>query len=714
MIRPGGVMNKGYTTTKHCNMKSKLFSLSWMKALPLSVALLGMLGSCSDSVDQGDIYTFTGQSVMDFIKADTAQYSMFYKVLTKAKASSNSDSYLDALLSARGHYTVFLPTNKAMATYLDSIYGHKPYNIDTMSEATADVIAQNSIIDNGDENAYMTSDMTVGALVEGTLNDRHILVSFDTLEGGRFTVVLNGTSHIINSDNEVTNGYVHVIDQVISPSVSNLPSLMATADNLHIFSRLLSETGWADSMQLYRDEVYENLPDADVRQLGDKPYYNSGRTRPPHRYYGYTAFVETDSVYEADWGIPAPIMDGDVITNWDEIYAKFKQKCEEAYPNATSSDLKSKDNAINQFISYHLVPFRVSYDLLCVHFDEMGYNITLPNQLTCDIWAYYLTMDQRRMFKITHTHTDGVYHINRHSFRDNSFNGSYNETSCDREGITIVDNNGTNKNNALNGYYYPIKGILIYDNGVPNSVLNERIRYNIAQNMPELMSNGLRHPATKGPNYYIPTKYQYVKNVIAQNCDMDYRTVLSWGNNGWQGIEGDQFAWRGSNMTMTIKLMPVPYSGTWEIRWGVSHLDSRGLVQVYIGTDPQRMQAVGLPFDLRPTSADVRIAKGDQTDFGGDTLLAIENDQQMRNLYNMKGPKQYCQNRTTTAHTVPLRDRLLTCRRILYRGYLDHNKTYWIKFKTCLDISSLELFGNYVELCPKNVWDNPLLNEDIW
>ena len=391
----------------------------------------------------------------------------------------------------------------------------------------------------------------------------------------------------------------------------------------------------------------------------------------------------------------------------DEAFLMIKEEMKE-------HDLKSKDNAINQFISYHLVPFRVSYDLLCVHFDEMGYNITLPNQLTCDIWAYYLTMDQRRMFKITHTHTDGVYHINRHSFRDNSFNGSYNETSCDREGITIVDNNGTNKNNALNGYYYPIKGILIYDNGVPNSVLNERIRYNIAQNMPELMSNGLRHPATKGPNYYIPTKYQYVKNVIAQNCDMDYRTVLSSGNNGWQGIEGDQFAWRGSNMTMTIKLMPVPYSGTWEIRWGVSHLDSRGLVQVYIGTDPQRMQAVGLPFDLRPTSADVRIAKGDQTDFGGDTLLAIENDQQMRNLYNMKGPKQYCQNRTTTAHTVPLRDRLLTCRRILYRGYLDHNKTYWIKFKTCLDISSLELFGNYVELCPKNVWDNPLLNEDIW
>ena len=314
-------------------MRNKLFKSILIRVLPLFLVLVtGMNISCSDSVDTGSMYTFVGQTITDYI-ANDSDFTMFYRVIKKSKVSSRSNSTLDALLSARGHYTCFIPTNEAMKIYLDSIYGHKAYVLDTMSQATADVIAQNCIIDNRDDDAFKTSDLVVGAIPQGTLNDRHILVSFDTLVGGKFTVILNGASHITKGDIEVTNGMVHQVDRVISPSNSTLSALIGEAGNMKIFYHLLEVTGWADSLTPYRDEVYESKTDEEVKPTT----YFTTLTRPPHRYYGYMAFVETDSVFNQKWGIPLPQVNATtgLVSNWSEIMSAIQAKCTDNYTSAT-------------------------------------------------------------------------------------------------------------------------------------------------------------------------------------------------------------------------------------------------------------------------------------------------------------------------------------------------------------------------------------------
>lgn len=682
-----------------------------MRVFPLSLLALAGIGmSCSDSVDQSDMYTFVGETVTDYIAADS-NFSMFYKVIQKSKVSQQSKSYLDALLSARGNYTCFVPDNDAMKTYLDSIYGSQVYDLDTMSESVANVIAQNCIIDRGNYDAYKTSDLTKGTISEGTLNDRHIMVDFDTLEGGKFTVVLNGTSHITDPDIEVENGMIHVVDRVIAPSAANLPSLLAEAGNMKIFSYLLSVTGIADSMVYYRDETYEEATDDEVKPT--QYFTSSSYHRPEHRYYGYTAFVEPDSVYHDEWGIPMPEETNGVVTNWDEIVAAVKAKASEIYPNATASSLTSPDNAVNQFVTYHVMDYRVAYNDLTNHSTEYMYDNDFPDQLTVNTWDYYKASinGSFRMFKITQT-TDAVYHINRHSYYNNAFNGDYKETSCDHEGLTISNSNGVYPNNALNGYYFPINHIMVYDDYVRDVVLNERIRYNLASNFTEMMTNNIRTSHNDRLHYYIPVRYPYVKTLTVTDADVDFR-ICAMSGSGWQGIQGNQFAFQGLYI-VTFEMMPVPFDGTYEIRYGVSNLPERGLCQGYFGTDPSNLQAVGLPFDLRLYGTDSRIGSVLDVTLANDSALCIENDQQMRNHMYMKAPKYYSQNVNSGANNNPLRNRDRTLRLIVYRGEMKANTKYYFRFKTCLTNTSAYLFGSYFEIVPKSVWNNPLHNEDVW
>ena len=695
----------------------KTLTLFWLKALPICLAVLsGFQMSCKDSVDESDIYTFTGQTAMDYITSDST-LSLFAKVVAKSKVSQNSQSYTDALLSARGHYTIFAPTDEAVTEYLDSIYASKVWNIDTMSQKVADVIIQNCIIDHGTLEALLTSDFPeAGAITQATLNDRHIMVSYGTDENGKFQVVLNSKSAIIKPDIEVTNGYIHVVNRVLSPSSSDLCALIGEAGNMHIFYWLLKETTWGDSIIKYRDEQYELYTEAEKRN--DVAFTSSSYHTPPHRYYGYMAFAETDDVFENEWGI-TPIMNRDVMTNAAEIKAVIEQKCKEAYPNATSDDWTSMNNAVNQFVSYHLVPFKEPYNWLVRHGDEIGFNTDLPDVLPMDLWTYFHTMGKpNRLFKITHRAKDGLYYINRKAYYNNAFDGDMKETSVAEPGIILHPDNGEYDNNALNGYYWPIDHILLYTDYTRDVVLNERIRYNIAQYFPEMMSNDLRTGITKSTHYYLPHKpYKYIDNLLndEHNCDTDYRTPINAGNTGWAGIESDQFAF-SNYFDATLKLMPVPVAGTYEVRWFVSQIASRGIAQGYFGTNPQNLVATGIPFDLRLLGGNPKIGSVTDIVLGYDSVLCIENDRLMRNHHYMKACRTYCKNYFGQAHTwaQSLRNRAESLRLLVYRGWMEPDKTYWLRMKTMLNNATAECFADAIEIVPKSVYDNPERTEDVW
>ena len=100
--------------------------------------------------------------------------------------------------------------------------------------------------------------------------------------------------------------------------------------------------------------------------------------------------------------------------------------------------MQSQDNAVNQVVSYHLLPFMAPLDKLfhsSISYDKFANPAYLINQ-----WDFTRPMGKlNHILKIIETGADSIFHLNRQCSYDNGFNGTYKETSCDYEGpLTVV------------------------------------------------------------------------------------------------------------------------------------------------------------------------------------------------------------------------------------------------------------------------------------
>ena len=145
-------------------------------------------------------------------------------------------------------------------------------------------------------------------------------------------------------------------------------------------------------------------------------------------------------------------------------------------------------------------------------------------------------------------------------------------------------------------------------------------------------------------------------------------------------------------------------------------LDQSGRImgQLYFGTNPDNLQALGLPLDFRMSTSDPSIGwVPDEKD----VEINLENDKHMRNRGYMKGPNQFAVNSYGNAMTQPLRSATGTrnaIRRIIYTGKLEQQKTYYIRVKTLLEgVTTNGIALDYMELVPKWVYSG-VEAEDIW
>lgn len=140
----------------------------------------GLLFSCRDKIDESDMYSFTGMQIIDYLNSnDSTTY--FAYLTSRVKLSKKSSSTVADLLSARGNYTCFAPTNEAVQTFIDSVYNTTGYSIYDVSDSTAAEIVNNSLVDSEQEEALLSTSFQVGSLERQNFNDRFLTVRFDTI-----------------------------------------------------------------------------------------------------------------------------------------------------------------------------------------------------------------------------------------------------------------------------------------------------------------------------------------------------------------------------------------------------------------------------------------------------------------------------------------------------------------------------------------------------
>ena len=70
--------------------------------------------ACKEDIDESNLYTFTGETIEDYLANRSDRFSSFNYILSRI-------GYAD-ILSAYGTYTCFAPDNDAVAQYIDSLY----------------------------------------------------------------------------------------------------------------------------------------------------------------------------------------------------------------------------------------------------------------------------------------------------------------------------------------------------------------------------------------------------------------------------------------------------------------------------------------------------------------------------------------------------------------------------------------------------------------
>ena len=648
----------------------------------VAITALGLFAACTEHIDESSRYTFIGDTVASFLEKNEDTFSSFIEIAKRGGRFS--------VLAAYGQYTCFAPTNEAIEHFLhteDSLYqatgrfnGIDSPHLADLSDSMCVVISQTHII----PEAYLTTDMYEGVIPTLNFNDRYLVVSFDIDENNYGTVSINN-SMITVGDNEVENGVVHIVKDVVNPSSNVLPQQIESYDFLSIFSSALKETGLEDSLQLYKDYSYTD-GDKLIQRYDGNGYCNY----PANRYFKYTAFVESDSTYH-QYG----------IKGLDDLKA-FAEKW---YGTEDRDNPKSRNNALNKYMSYHLIDREVAYNrLVCYNIKNDYYNSEVNFKKNADRYEYYESMLKYTLFKVIKKLSDTEH--SPYLYLNFSNRPTINPEMKNHLNIKILSSSDVKdlgdeykdfNPSAINGIIHIIDKIMVYEEDeMAGNVMNERLRFDVASLMSELTNNGIRlcprgaAGNSNGSEFFIPTNYcKYYKSYNEES-----RLYYLTANTGWCDYQGDEFIAIGA-YDFAYRIPPVP-EGTYEIRLAYTGWPTRGIAQFYFDNE-----VTGIPVDLRYKGNDagspVGWVKDSKTDDNGKA-----NDKAMRNRGYMKGPSIY-----TYGGNMAARDYEGALRKIITTKYLTKGD-HWIRIKNVMedDNGYYQFMHDYIEIVPMTVIRN--------
>ena len=673
-------------------------------------ALFALTVSCSDDPSAEHYYTAKGDYANTYLLQRPETFSKFVEIIKKSKVVN-----LD-LLGTYGSYTVFAPTNAAVDNYL---MGRGKTSVAELTVEDCDTIAATHII----EQSYYTTDFSDATLPKMNMLDRYLTITCDSdyRDNGKIDIAyyINNDSKIIARDDSVENGVVHTMDRIINATSEMLPDLIRKDTTITLFNLALELTHLSDSMQVYIDENYYCSPDSFEKghtfQTGeeyDNVFYME------KRYYGFTAFIEPDEVY-ASRG----------INNIEDLKAYAKQVYDDMYPeDADITDPTDRRNSLNRFVSYHFLPARIIYNMLTCD------NVMLKcfDRRHWDVAEWYETMMPFSLMKISFpSGSEAARYVNRRGVQNRK----------DSRGVKIPGakilspgeaNKEVNKGSlvAVNGVYHYIKDIIHYGRETQEFVMDERLRFDASTLSPDFLTSGARGHSVRGEGG-CPSQYgMYGKKMNEPDPELNVNTCLGFkGGTAKNFIYDDVnthlhvrnrylnfWPYQGDEVTICgrydvqFKLPPVP-EGTYELRIGtIINWPTRGIIQVYLDGDP-----CGIPIDMRKNGDDPSIGHRRDSDIGEDEEAIVAYDKALHNRGWMKAPKSWGpinQDGTGNRDANGIRDTPAAMRRIFATFYTDGKTEHWVRLQQKLESLNGTFAFDFLELCPRSVYNNENYPED--
>lgn len=468
-----------------------------------------------------------------------------------------------------------------------------------------------------------------------------------------------------------------------------LMDLMKQKADLTVFTKLLQETGWSDSLIKSKDETY--VPIQDPPTTSPLGFQEQGFV-PQERPFAFTVFAENDSVFSS-----LGITDAASLT----AYLQEHYAADDAFAGLLfDNQYTREDHAANRFVSYHLLSQRLSPKQLVYHYNEIDFDLwgslnTGEVQPTTPVYDYYVTMgNSRRLLKIYESKDSEGVRINRFVTLNPDV---YKEEEVLLEGLSVSKEH---MYEALNGNVYLLKDMLLYDDQlVEKGYSQERLRFDMASISPELMNLGYRRLMTDIPDRVFYFEPDYLSKIKVLEGDLYYLTGFS---TKWSDYQGDEYALvaNGSQLDVVIELPPVAIAGLHQLRLALTA--SSTLVQYYVG-DENAILPVGLPVDER-TYYD-----WDYQSYGRGIVSFVDEDLMISQGGHMRAPGVFESSNSSNVMTYT------RCgRRIIGNFYMEPEKKYYFRIKAVGGLEDVLFPLDYIELVPSTVYNNPNKPEDLW
>ncbi len=710
----------------------------------VSCALLGAsaLTSCNKEPDESNLYTFTGQTIRDYLEANDSIYHQFNIIVKRAG--------YDRMLATYGEYTCYAPINEGVNKYIDSLY-----NDETNKKEPHNGLTENSINGLSDEMCKEIVRYHISAM------KNRFVEELSSFSGKEITTMLNApfisklhddgivrfnsAPRVLEFDKELTNGYVHTISEIIPRTTRYVGEVLETRPEFKIFYEGLEKTGLLDSLLDTKKRNADgsvktyNLSNVPGGPAGSDIYFT-----PEECMIKYTIFAETDKVL-AEHG----------ITDFESLKAKCADWYGNAadwyeYPNKADNPISTGDdytytyNVVNMYYRYHILKAGMPVSKLV--FERNLSNAAWNYAFGAEPQDYYETILPHTLMKIWQPYSqptgnpDNIW-INRYRANNTLTDevGTFGKDETHqiiRPGCQIV----RQESNILssNGYIHSLDRPLIYDDVVPKGVLNERMRFESGTMFYELINNNIRFATEQeisamnkfgnsGEQSRIPL--DYFDNLISFNT----KTKLYWCTTKVRrAFNCDKLLGYDEN-DYIFRLPPVP-TGDYEIRTLYPPGPKCGLQQYYIGTstDPSSMIPLGGPIDGRYPNSDIeadRITSGylRSTEFDD---YGVASDLIMRTKGYMRAPASFARGGenavkrrisspaeliTSTELCCRYNEGYATCmiRKILGRTRIEQGKEYWIRMKNLLKgYDQLGYSIDFIELVPLHIVNSQDFTED--
>jgi len=189
-------------------------------------------------------------SISEFLQENQDEFNLFYQLLKQG----DLERTLTAYNPSGNDYTLFLPTNEAIEKFIEENDQYQDFSDLLSDTAFVHVLVRYHVINS----ALERNDFPFGSLSDTTLSGDLLIMGFSGNIDSLIYLV-NNQAKVFQTNIIATNGYIHLIDNMLLPVFLTTYEWLQQNEAYSIFTDALDITGLGDTFKFQDEKRWNTL-----------------------------------------------------------------------------------------------------------------------------------------------------------------------------------------------------------------------------------------------------------------------------------------------------------------------------------------------------------------------------------------------------------------------------------------------------------------------